>query len=245
MQESGYNGWRNYPTWCVNLWLGNEEGLYNEARELVSAPIDLLGTESSYVFVDDKARRRRLVAADRLKHWVREDLAPDLGASFAADLLGYALDEVDWLEIAEAWLEDVDELDEDEAARILARDGYEAGAAAGSWVIDGNTPDETCARILRGLEDGDPEVIDSLPSSPLSGEWAGDSTPRDILAAVDVDEEDERAEDLLRAYEDAYSVGVSREVEFACLYRLGRIEEIRDAAVRIRTAAEQYAKEES
>lgn len=32
---------------------------------------------------------------------------PDLGASFAADLLGFALDQVDWREIANAWLETV------------------------------------------------------------------------------------------------------------------------------------------
>lgn len=28
-----YNGWLNYNTWNVALWLGNDEGLYNLARE--------------------------------------------------------------------------------------------------------------------------------------------------------------------------------------------------------------------
>ena len=29
----GYNGWKNYETWNVALWLGNDEGLYNIARK--------------------------------------------------------------------------------------------------------------------------------------------------------------------------------------------------------------------
>lgn len=30
VEDTTYNGWKNYPTWCVNLWLSNDEGLYNE-----------------------------------------------------------------------------------------------------------------------------------------------------------------------------------------------------------------------
>ena len=28
-----YNGWKNYETWNVALWLGNDESLYELARE--------------------------------------------------------------------------------------------------------------------------------------------------------------------------------------------------------------------
>lgn len=29
---SSYNGWKNWETWNVALWIGNDEGLYNMAR---------------------------------------------------------------------------------------------------------------------------------------------------------------------------------------------------------------------
>ena len=32
-----YNGWKNYETWNVALWAGNDEGLYNTIREHRSA----------------------------------------------------------------------------------------------------------------------------------------------------------------------------------------------------------------
>jgi hypothetical protein len=32
-QETTYNGWKNYETWNVALWIQNDEGLYTMARE--------------------------------------------------------------------------------------------------------------------------------------------------------------------------------------------------------------------
>ena len=99
-EDTTYNGWKNYPTWAVNLWLSNDEGLYH----------DTLGRATAY-HKDSQVNGTNAVyyLSDSLKDWVTNDLAPDLGASFAADLLGYALDCVDWHEIATAWLNDVQE----------------------------------------------------------------------------------------------------------------------------------------
>jgi len=91
--------------------------------------------------------------------------------------------------------------------------GYDRGTAAGSWVIDGNTTEETARAILCGLDEGDPATLDLLPSSPLSGEWAGGITPTSLraeLGAEDVTEEE--AETILMHYEDAYGRGVYDEV---------------------------------
>jgi len=32
MTDTTYNGWKNWATWNVALWLGNDEGLYKIAR---------------------------------------------------------------------------------------------------------------------------------------------------------------------------------------------------------------------
>lgn len=103
MNDQSYNGWSNYPTWAVNLWLSNDEPLYREALEIAA---DVKRGQ-----IDGQADPNfgRGVLAESYKHWVTDELAPDLGATFAADLLGYALSEVNWIEIADAWIEQVEE----------------------------------------------------------------------------------------------------------------------------------------
>jgi hypothetical protein len=33
MTDTTYNGWKNYETWNVALWIGHNEGLYQSAKE--------------------------------------------------------------------------------------------------------------------------------------------------------------------------------------------------------------------
>lgn len=89
--------------------------------------------------------------------------------------------------------------------------GYERGKSVGSWVIDGNTSDDTARDIIAGYENGDPSVMDMAPS-PLSGEWADDPTIGDVLRELDTDEGDDAADDLLSEYEVAFSDGFWDEV---------------------------------
>jgi hypothetical protein len=107
--------------------------------------------------------------------------------------------------------------------------GAEDGRCAGTWVIDGNTTDETKQAFLRGFEEGDPAVYDALPGSPLSGEYADGLLPRDVLGWYGLTEDDWNADGLsgiaaevLNAYEDGHSQGVVDEVERACRATLER-----------------------
>ena len=102
MNEKSYNGWTNYETWCVNLWIGNEQGSEEQARELALDAVKRHGKEDAPWHL-----------ADELKSWIKDE-APDLGASLYADMLGAALSEVDWQEIAEGYLDAYAEEVEDE-----------------------------------------------------------------------------------------------------------------------------------
>lgn len=116
-----------------------------------------------------------------------------------------------------ATLEEVEEsiarrlLNLDEIIERAEQDGYDRGKAAGSWLLDGNSTEDTARRLLEGIEGGDPEIMDALPSAPLSGEWADSLTPAEVLGWYDLDEEHDAADEILRAFEDGYSRGVQDE----------------------------------
>lgn len=63
-------------------------------------------------------------------------------------------------------------------SHIISRRAYEDGKNAASWLVDGNTPDPgaVLVRLAKGIEDGDPEIMDELPEPRLSGEMADEPT---------------------------------------------------------------------
>lgn len=96
--------------------------------------------------------------------------------------------------------------------------GYNHGQAAGSWVIDGNTSEDTARAILKGLDEGDPAVYDALPSSPLSGEWADAPTPQSVFKDLGMTGDEDFASDVLDAYEFGFEHGAQDEVIRAASY---------------------------
>jgi len=85
INQQTYSGWRNRETWLVNLWLTNDEGSQAILDEAAKVSTDLYE------------------CADWLKQSIRDQLPMEVGeANMWADLMGAALERVDWLELA-AW----------------------------------------------------------------------------------------------------------------------------------------------
>ena len=94
MTDTKYQGWTNYETWAVKLWMDNDEGSYTYWKER---------TEE---IADDAEERdeAEMALADALKE-VHEELLPTV-QGFAADLLQGAFSSVDWIDIADSLLRD-------------------------------------------------------------------------------------------------------------------------------------------
>lgn len=122
----------------------------------------------------------------------------------------------------------------DAAIRYARELGATHGRNAASWVeID----ESNAATILAGITDGDPEVMDTLPSPDLSGQWADSLTGPELVhdAFEGSGAEDDPSvtnwfrvptahvdwfDDVCSAYEDAFSEHAQYAVEDRCRYHL-------------------------
>jgi hypothetical protein len=99
-------------------------------------------------------------------------------------------------------------------ARVWAK-AQEHGKAAASWVVDGSTSAVSARGLVKGIEDGDPAVLDSIREPSLSGEFADDYTEDELMADarwVPNDGTDLR-DDLATQYNNEVSAAFWHEVE--------------------------------
>ena len=106
-----YNGWTNYTTWCVHLWMtSNDEATYKNWRRIARA------TYRSASSSTNPTRTRRENAAYELAKTLKDEHSeniPDEPSGVYFDLLRSALDDVNWQEIADNFLDAEIEEEED------------------------------------------------------------------------------------------------------------------------------------
>ena len=93
-----FQGWTNYETWAVILWLDNDGGLDYEVRELACRVC---------------GEHKLDYLAEALGQLV-EDNAPNLGGTLYGDLLNHAMAQANYHEIAEHLLSDDGDEPEDD-----------------------------------------------------------------------------------------------------------------------------------
>ena len=97
-----YNGWSNYETWLVNLWMDNEPG----GKEFIW---DWLGEQSVAVQAGNLAYYLEIT---------HEDEVENINVTgFWKDLLNGALSEINWMEVAIHIMEEWEERNVEQSKR--------------------------------------------------------------------------------------------------------------------------------
>lgn len=88
MSDDGYNGWKNYETWNVNLWIQNDEGFYSHMVEELRSILETHESDWENVSLAEVRGLIREVIGSKTPDGVRTTDA-----------------KIDWLEISDALLE--------------------------------------------------------------------------------------------------------------------------------------------
>ena len=106
-EEKGYNGWSNYETWAINVWLTNDESSYDYLMEQVD---EAYKSASATEYAT-----REQTATYNLSQTLQleaEENKPEV-SGYYADLLNSALGSVDWYELAKHYIDDLDKSEYD------------------------------------------------------------------------------------------------------------------------------------
>jgi hypothetical protein len=113
MTDTEYNGWTNRETWACNLWITNDQGLYESAKEVVNEEITLMSDEDSagmFAHTGETVEHYKgREAGKALQAWWEELTDPEEGLMEATTILQMVRDigdedKINWSEIAEVLL---------------------------------------------------------------------------------------------------------------------------------------------
>jgi hypothetical protein len=114
MTDDRYNGWTNRETWALNLWLTNDQGLYEMTRERVANEIAYRADGTHQENGQPWSLHGQRIAGEVVKALWEELTDPDEGLMTAENILKMVRDvgsdyRVDWDEVGACWLSDIAE----------------------------------------------------------------------------------------------------------------------------------------
>ncbi len=96
MSDQTYNGWTNYQTWVVNLWMTNDSGSYEHLQSMA---------RDCLTHLEDNVSDAVWELSKRLEE-DHDEFMPEVTGVYA-DLLTHSLGMVNWHEIARHVIDDV------------------------------------------------------------------------------------------------------------------------------------------
>lgn len=101
--DKTYNGWTNYETWNVKLWIDNEQGSVNYWQDRALNWLTISKSDDLFTKQENAINDLR----NELKEYFEEN-NPLPEAGMYTDLLNAALSEVNWHEIAQSMIEEIE-----------------------------------------------------------------------------------------------------------------------------------------
>ena len=96
-EHERYNGWTNYETWCLNIWIDNDQYLAERKAELI---------REVSINYDDRQVYELSLLLESMVEELREDA---LQVGLLSDLLGGAIGKINFYELAKHYWEDFNE----------------------------------------------------------------------------------------------------------------------------------------
>lgn len=87
-EENKYNGWTNYETWSIALFIDNEQEWYNEVREMITKTIEDYD------------------AMVLIKEFIEDNLITTELTPYQSQMISASLSEVNWKEIVQHYKEE-------------------------------------------------------------------------------------------------------------------------------------------
>ena len=106
-KDKAFNGFVNYETWLVALWISNDRKR-SESYRLLAKLIVASGKQSRDERISTAAGRRNILAIN-LRRCIEEHSPVRNHTTLYADLMNAALGEVDWHELADELMSECEE----------------------------------------------------------------------------------------------------------------------------------------